>query len=134
MNVILEGVPAMRLLAALMLMAPVPREPLPEPCPDGYLGVTIRTAVSNGQIEIAEVVEDGPADKAGVRPGDVVVQLGLYQAKDSTELIKRIRSYRPGETATLVLQREGRPQQVRIKLGRRPGDLDPPTPPPDLDK
>src|SRR5262245_19565879 len=126
----------MLVLAALLLLqpAPVPLEPLPEPGPDGYLGVQVPPERSNGLVVISEVVEDGPAHKAGVRPGDAIVQLGLYQPRDSNDLIKRIRSHRPGQTVVLTVQRDGEKLQFRVKLGRRPEDLDPVPGVPDRDR
>src|SRR5690349_3860362 len=98
----------MRLLAAVLLMAPIPYEPPPEPGPDGWLGVYVDTSGPEGSpVTISSVVEDGPADKAGIRPRDVIVQLGLFQARSGNDVIKLIRGHRPGQTVVLAVRRDG---------------------------
>src|SRR5947209_9351238 len=42
----------------------------------GYIGVMIKPAESGGGVEVVEVVKDGPAEKAGLKAGDVIKKAG----------------------------------------------------------
>ena len=67
------------------------------------------------------LVSGGPAEKAGLRPGDVITALDGTKVADSAELIVAIRSHRPGETVTLTVKRSGKQRQIRVKLAATKG-------------
>ena len=45
---------------------------------------------------VADVMKDGPADAAGLKPGDVIVEFGGGPIKDVTDLQKRVAAVEPG--------------------------------------
>jgi putative serine protease PepD len=76
-------------------------------------GARIATGDINGT---PPLVPGGPAEKAGIEPGDVVVAIDGQQVADSSELIVAIRAHQPGDTITLTLRRDGDEQDVDVTL------------------
>lgn len=64
----------------------------------------------------------GPADRAGVRPGDAIVALNGQPLASSTDLTRRVGQARPGERLRLEVLRDGRPLTLEIAAGERPGE------------
>jgi carboxyl-terminal processing protease len=82
-------------------------EQVKETLDDGtYDGVGIAVAPKNGALSIVSVREDGPAARAGVLPGDQIVQIGNRLAKDLpiVEAVQMLRG-NPGESMKLILKR-----------------------------
>jgi putative serine protease PepD len=59
----------------------------------------------------------GPAESAGLKPGDVITSLGGTKVGDSDELVVAIRQYLPGDVVEVRYIREGVEHTVRVKLG-----------------
>jgi serine protease DegS len=69
---------------------------------------------------VAGVFRDGPADRAGLKPGDVLYEIGTQEIKDNQNLMNQIASYRPGEKIVVKFIRDGKRQQTKVEIGRRP--------------
>jgi len=54
------------------------------------------------------VIEDGPADMAGVRPGDLIVSLDDQEVSDRADLYRRLWQHQAGEDVIIMVMREGR--------------------------
>ncbi|HYE94854.1 MAG TPA: trypsin-like peptidase domain-containing protein [Rubricoccaceae bacterium] len=67
---------------------------------------------------VASVDPDSPADDAGLRPYDVVVAINGEAVATNDDVRQRLLDYRAGDTITLAVVREGRPLDVRLRLGR----------------
>src|SRR6185437_10484350 len=65
---------------------------------------------------INSVEAGGPADKAGVKVGDVIMNLNGQAIEDANSFRNKIASSSPGTDVTLDLLREGKSVQVRAKL------------------
>ena len=95
----------------------------------GWLGVTIQdvdenTAKALGLAEpkgalISQVVEGDPADKAGLRSGDVVLKVADKPVADSAQLLREIAGLKPGGAALLEVWRKGQTLNFSITLGER---------------
>ena len=59
----------------------------------------------------------GPSEAAGVKAGDIIVDVNGRAVSDSTELIVAIRTYTPGETITLGIQDGDSVRTVEVVLG-----------------
>jgi serine protease Do len=98
----------------------------------GYLGATIQNvtpeiAESIGMkgrkgALVAELVPGGPADKAGVQPGDVVVELNGHPVSSSIELTRLVAQSHTGDTLHVSIIRDGKPRVVDVKSGTRPSE------------
>ncbi|XRQ11983.1 S1C family serine protease [Actinomadura welshii] len=63
------------------------------------------------------VTKGGPADQAGLKPGDVITRIDDKPIEDATDLIAQIRSRAPGDRITVTYQRDGRESTVEVTLG-----------------
>ncbi|HVM17102.1 MAG TPA: trypsin-like peptidase domain-containing protein [Gaiellaceae bacterium] len=84
-----------------------------------YLGVMIEDA-PNGGARIAEVVEGGPAARAGLRAGDVVVRANGAEIETADELRLRVAERSPGDELELRVRRGGDERDIDVELGQRP--------------
>ena len=71
---------------------------------------------------ISEIVADGPADRGGLRVGDVVVAIGGREIVDGQELRFRIATRQAGGTATLTVLRDGDERDLVVPLEAPPED------------
>ncbi|UZP68344.1 DegQ family serine endoprotease [Desulfovibrio mangrovi] len=68
---------------------------------------------------VAGVIPGQPADKAGLKSGDVITSVNEKEITSSSELINAIANLPPGDKAKLTIVREGKPRTVLITLGER---------------
>jgi len=69
---------------------------------------------------ISGVLDGGPADKAGMKPGDVLTQVNGQAVNDVAALLNRIAQTNPGDEAKVTLLRKGKELSIRIQVGKRP--------------
>jgi serine protease DegQ len=69
---------------------------------------------------VAGVQRGSPADRAGVKPGDIVMMVDGKQAKDPDSMRNLIVALIPGKQATLKLKRGQNDLEVQVKVGKRP--------------
>ncbi|MTW03489.1 Do family serine endopeptidase [Pseudoduganella ginsengisoli] len=69
---------------------------------------------------IAGVVRNGPADKAGIKPGDILVSVEGKDVHDTTEMLNLIAALQPGGKATMRVLRKSRETELAVTVGRRP--------------
>ncbi|MBZ4642492.1 MAG: serine protease Do [Deferribacteres bacterium] len=68
---------------------------------------------------VADVIKGDPADRAGVKAGDIILAVDDKKLEDHKELINIIGSKSPGDTVTLKILRDGKKIDVKVKLGER---------------
>ncbi len=66
---------------------------------------------------VSSVEKGGPADRAGIQTGDVILKLNGKEVSTSDELPADIAEMAPGSTANLEIWRKGNTQNVGVKLG-----------------
>lgn len=98
----------------------------------GYIGATIQNFDSDmaeaqgmaGQKAaiVADLVPGGPAQKAGLVPGDIVLSVNGIRVKSSSELTREVVKASPGATLRLAIIREGKPRTLDITSGLRPSE------------
>jgi serine protease DegQ len=69
---------------------------------------------------IAGVLRGGPADKAGVKPGDVLLEVEDKPVADPTAMLNLIAALPPGTSAKMKLKRQGKDFDANVTVGRRP--------------
>jgi serine protease DegQ len=69
---------------------------------------------------IAEVVRGSPADKAGIKAGDILVSIDSKPLADSNAMLETISALQPGKTAALMLLRSQSEIIIQVKVGKRP--------------
>ncbi|UQA94194.1 S1C family serine protease [Streptomyces halobius] len=82
-------------------------------------GATIARTGNNGT---DSVTPGGPADKAGLRPGDTITKLDDTVIDSGPTLISVIWQHKPGDRVTLTYERGGQEHTAEVTLGQRTGD------------
>jgi uncharacterized iron-regulated protein len=73
-----------------------------------------------GRVSVISVEEGSPAEKAGVRPGDVFVSFDGEPVEDMTDIFYRMGKKKVGDTASLILLRDGTETPVEVTFFRMP--------------
>ena len=69
---------------------------------------------------IAGVLQNGPAAKAGIRPGDVILKVGTQPVSSVSELLSQVASLRPGQPASLQIWRAQNLAEIKVTPAERP--------------
>ncbi|HEY3326201.1 MAG TPA: Do family serine endopeptidase [Novimethylophilus sp.] len=69
---------------------------------------------------IAGILRGGPADKAGVRPGDILLEINGKRIQDTSGMLTLISALKPNSSATLKVMRNGVEKSLTATIGRRP--------------
>jgi serine protease Do len=69
-----------------------------------------------GGVAVARLVDDGPADRAGLRPGDVITRFQSRQIDSPARLRSAIAITPPGTEAQIEVLRDGRPRTLTVRL------------------
>jgi S1-C subfamily serine protease len=70
-------------------------------------------------VRLMGVTPGSPADKAGVRKGDVVVEFGGMEVKDLYQYTDALRAHKPGDEVKVVVERGGKRLTFEARLGAR---------------
>ncbi|MDR3101074.1 MAG: Do family serine endopeptidase [Paraburkholderia sp.] len=69
---------------------------------------------------VAGVLQGGPADKAGIKPGDVLTSVNGEAITDTTRLLNVIAQIKPGTAAKVHLVRKNKDMDLDVTIGKRP--------------
>lgn len=69
---------------------------------------------------IAGVLRGGPADRAGIKPGDILIAVESREVLDSTSMLNLVAALEPGKQATLKILRNRNEMSVNVSVGKRP--------------
>lgn len=80
------------------------------------IGVTIGADIEKNEITVVSTVEDGPAYKAGIKSGDVIVAVDgkTYEASRMTEATMYIKGGEAGTTVTITVERDGKQLDIEV--------------------
>jgi serine protease Do len=101
----------------------------------GFLGVTIQPVdediaeslglSSEAGALVASVVGGGPADKAGIQAGDVILSIDGDEVEQVKELTRKIAELPPDHEARVVLLRDGERKRLEVRIGATPSESEP---------
>jgi serine protease Do len=97
----------------------------------GFLGVGIQDLTAENApffglkqdakgVLIPEVTKDSAAEKAGLKPGDIIIELNGKPVETAKELQGRVSSLKPDTDVELVVLRDGKRETLTAKLSERP--------------
>ncbi len=64
---------------------------------------------------VSKVIKDGPADKAGIKPGDVIVAVNGHPVEEPNDVQKYVMRTEPGKFVTLTIVRNGKKIDIKVK-------------------
>jgi len=96
----------------------------------GWIGVEMQdvTAATAASFKLAGttgalisgVLRNGPADKAGIKPGDVLLSVEGKPVHQAQSVLNTVSSLSPGSNAKLALKRQGQDLELTVTVGKRP--------------
>jgi hypothetical protein len=87
-----------------------------------YLGTIPDMTENPGGVRISGARGGSPAERAGLKAGDIIVKIGRFDVPDLQAMTDALRAYQPGEEVAIVVKRDGQTQAFKVLLGRRGGD------------
>ncbi|MCB4810811.1 Do family serine endopeptidase [Methylovorus menthalis] len=69
---------------------------------------------------IAGILRDSPAERAGLKPGDILLEIDGRQVQDSSTMLNLISSLKPNKKAILKISRDQKEFSVPVLIGKRP--------------
>ncbi len=95
----------------------------------GWLGITGQDVTSDLQryfgldrpmgVVVTSVIEGSPADRAGLRMGDLILRFDGKRVRDMQDLLKFVSEKEVGEVAVLDVVRSGKRMQIKVRIGKR---------------
>src|SRR5467141_3729359 len=83
------------------------------------MGESFRLGATNGVL-IEGVLRGGPAERAGPKPGDILVALEGKPVKDPNAMLNLVAALVPGKPASIKLRCDNKDVDVRVAVGKRP--------------
>jgi Do/DeqQ family serine protease len=80
---------------------------------------SFRLSSTNGVL-IAGVLRGGPAEKAGLKPGDILVAIEGRPVKDPNSMLNLVAALVPGKPASIRFRRDNKDVDVQVAVGKRP--------------
>jgi Do/DeqQ family serine protease len=80
---------------------------------------SFRLSSTNGVL-IAGVLKGGPAERAGLKPGDILVAIEGSPVKDPNSMLNLVAALVPGKPVAIQLRRESKNLEIQVTVGKRP--------------
>jgi C-terminal processing protease CtpA/Prc len=91
--------------------------------PEGSIGVMVK--IEEGKIVVVDTVAESPAQKAGIKAGDILLKVNDFKVKDQVEqedletTVKEIVKHKPGEKIKLTMKRDDKEMVIEVTVGKR---------------
>lgn len=91
----------------------------------GWVGLELEPNEELGTLTVVKVVPGSPAAAAGIQPGDVLYSLnGVRMTEDNQEALAKARKeWKPGQSVTYTIKRNGADREVTLTLAPMPADV-----------
>jgi serine protease DegQ len=83
------------------------------------MGESFRLGATTGVL-IEGVLRGGPAERAGLKPGDILVAIEGKPVKDPNSMLNLVAALVPGKPAAIRLRRDNKDVDVQVAVGKRP--------------
>ena len=83
------------------------------------MGESFRLGATTGVL-IEGVLRGGPAERAGLKPGDILIAIENNQVKDPNSMLNLVAALVPGKPAAIRLRRDNKDVDVQVAVGKRP--------------
>jgi serine protease Do len=90
----------------------------------GYLGISTSEAGKEAGVKIEAVRGGTPAEKSGLKVGDVITKVGEVTVKTTDNLTQALRKYLPDQKVDVVVKRGDKSQTISLTLGKPPTEPD----------
>lgn len=67
---------------------------------------------------VTQVAPGGPADRAGIKPGCLLLKIDGHTCRDAESLIRLVRDLEPGRTVNVVIYRNGKREKLELVVAR----------------
>lgn len=106
----------------VFLFSRVPIDDAPVPL-KGFVGMALSLENGGQDVAIESVLEKSPAEKAGLKAGDVLVSIGDEKVSDLQGTVEAIRRKAPGSELQIRVRRDGNEKQIAVRVGVFPFSL-----------
>jgi serine protease Do len=99
----------------------------------GWLGVSIQKITpelskqfnvkGDSGVLVSDAVENGPAEKAGIRRGDIIIAYDGKKTDEPSQIRNMVANTLPGEEHTFTILRDGKQLSIKATIGEVPSDL-----------
>jgi serine protease DegQ len=72
---------------------------------------------------ISSVLRNGPADRAGIKPGDILIAVEGDAVQNSSDMLNLVAALSPGDTVTVTVMRNGAEKKIQVRVGVRPKQM-----------
>src|SRR5207302_8632804 len=83
------------------------------------MGESFRLGATTGVL-IEGVLRGGPAERAGLKPGDILIAIEGKPAKDPNAMLNLVAALGPGKPASIRLRRDNKDVDIQVAVGKRP--------------
>jgi dipeptidyl aminopeptidase/acylaminoacyl peptidase len=113
------------------------QEPQKEEPGKGFVGFRLGDGPEPRTIAVVGVGKGGPAEKAGIRAGDILIKVDDFEVKTGPDTTLFIINHKPGDQVIMLIRRDGKEMRIPVTVGTRPASATrapgPATPPESYD-
>src|SRR5262249_40881805 len=84
------------------------------------LGAMAEDAPDKAGATLTDVAADGPADRAGLKLGDIITKLGDQPIKSNVDLLEAVRSHKADDRVKIRVMRDKEERDIDLTFGQRP--------------
>ena len=97
--------------------AAAPPPPPPAAGGEAHLGLAARE--QSGKVVVDSVEKGGPAERAGLQPGDVLLEIANQPLKSAKDLAERVRALEPGSIVWIKVEVDGKAEALKVSVERK---------------